>query len=154
MSYVSAGSADVSCLFCRLLAAGDDRRALVLHRGTTAFLVLNAYPYASAHCMAVPVRHVGTVEDARPEELAECLGLLQGAIRAIRAVYGPDGFNLGINQGRVAGAGVVDHVHVHLVPRWSGDVNFMPVVADTKVLPEALETTYDRLRPALARELS
>jgi ATP adenylyltransferase len=154
MSYVStAGSAGAPCIFCDALAAGDDRRALVLHRGESAFLILNAFPYASAHLMAAPRRHVAALEEAQPEELTACMTLLQASIRAIRAVYGPDGFNLGVNQGRVAGAGVLGHLHVHLVPRWAGDTNFMPVVGQTRVLPEDLETTYDRLRPALAREL-
>jgi ATP adenylyltransferase len=140
MTYVaSAGCADTPCVFCSALAASDDRKSLILHRAATAFLILNAYPYASGHLMAMPLRHVANLEEARPQELTECMTLLQAAVRALRVVYGPDGFNLGLNQGRVAGAGVVGHAHFHLVPR---------------VLPESLETTYDRLRPALVKELS
>lgn len=150
MSYVSAGpEAGSECVFCRARGASDDRQALVLHREPLAFLILNAFPYASGHLMAVVTRHVGTLEAATAEELAECMRLVQVGVRALGAVYRPDGFNVGINQGRVAGAGVAGHLHVHVVPRWAGDTNFMPVVADTKVLPEALDVTYDRVRAAL-----
>ncbi len=100
--------------------------------------------------MAVITRHVGTLETATAEELAEAMTLIQSASRALDAAYHPDGFNVGLNQGRVAGAGVLGHLHLHLVPRWNGDTNFMPVTADTRVLPEALEATYDRLAAALA----
>ena len=150
MSYVaSAGAPDAPCVFCAALSAGDDRRSLILRRGQRAFLILNAYPYATGHLMAMPLRHVARVEDATPEELAETMILAQQAMRALDAGYHPDGFNLGINQGRVAGAGVLGHIHAHVVPRWNGDTNFMPVTADTKVLPETLETTYDRLTALL-----
>jgi ATP adenylyltransferase len=150
MSYVtSAGAPDVPCVFCSALAAGDDRRTLILRRGQRAFLVLNAFPYATGHLMAMPIRHVANVEDASVDELAETMSLVQQSVRALNAGYKPDGFNIGINQGRVAGAGVLGHLHVHVVPRWNGDTNFMPVIADTKVLPESLETTYDRLTALL-----
>ena len=151
MSYVStAGGPEAACVFCALLAAADDRRSLILRRGRLAFLVLNAFPYASGHLMAVVTRHVGTIETATADELAEAMVLIQTGTRALDAAYRPDGFNVGLNQGRVAGAGVLGHLHVHLVPRWNGDTNFMPIVGETKVLPEALETTYDRLAAALA----
>ena len=150
MSYVtSAGAPDAPCVFCSALAAGDDRRALILRRGQRAFLILNAFPYATGHLMAMPIRHVARVEDATADELTETMTLVQESVRALDAGYKPDGFNMGINQGRVAGAGVLGHVHAHVVPRWNGDTNFMPVVADTKVLPESLETTYDRLTALL-----
>jgi ATP adenylyltransferase len=151
MSYVStAGSPEAACVFCSAQASGDDRRALILHRGTHAFLILNAFPYALGHLMAVITRHVGTIEAATAEELAEAMALIRTATRALEAAYQPDGFNVGLNQGRVAGAGVLGHLHIHLVPRWNGDTNFMPVIADTRVLPESLETTYDRLAAALS----
>jgi ATP adenylyltransferase len=149
MSYVSTGGALPGCVFCAALASGDDRRTFILRRGKLAFLILNAYPYASGHLMAALTRHGGSLEDATPEELTEAMQLVQSAIRALRASYHPDGFNVGMNQGRVAGAGVPDHVHVHVVPRWEGDTSFMPVIGETKVLPETLETTYDRLSAAL-----
>ena len=151
MSYVSsAGTSGDGCVFCTALAAGDDRRALILHRGARAFLILNAFPYASGHLMSVVTRHVGGVEEASPDELAEAMQLVQTGVRVLQAAYKPDGFNVGLNQGRVAGAGVLGHLHVHVVPRWNGDANFMPVIADTRVLPEALDATYDRLKAALS----
>jgi ATP adenylyltransferase len=153
MTYVeSAGappSASAGCVFCEALAAGDDRRALILRRSPRAFLILNKFPYASGHVMVVVTRHVGTLEDATPGELGEAMDMLQTAVRAIGAAYKPDGYNVGANQGRVAGAGIVGHLHMHVVPRWNGDTNFMPVIGDTRVLPESLDTTYDRLSAAL-----
>ncbi|HET6368934.1 MAG TPA: HIT domain-containing protein [Pseudomonadales bacterium] len=145
----SAGAPDAPCVFCSALAAGDDRRALILRRGQRAFLILNAFPYATGHLMAMPIRHVATVEDATADELRETMTLVQESVRALNVGYKPDGFNIGLNQGRVAGAGVLGHVHTHVVPRWNGDTNFMPVIADTKVLPESLESTYDRLTALL-----
>jgi ATP adenylyltransferase len=151
MSYVSAaGGPEAACVFCTALAAGDDRRALILRRGPRAFLILNAFPYASGHLMAVVTRHVATIDAATPDELAEAMALIQTGTRALDAAYRPDGFNVGLNQGRVAGAGVLGHLHIHLVPRWNGDTNFMPVIGDTRVLPESLETTYDRLAAVLS----
>ena len=151
MSYVStAGGPEAACVFCSALAAGDDRRSLILHRDKLSFLILNAFPYASGHLMAVITRHVGSIETATAEELAEAMGLIQRGTRALDTAYHPDGFNVGLNQGRVAGAGVLGHLHIHLVPRWSGDTNFMPIIGETRVLPESLETTYDRLAAALA----
>ncbi|PWU25438.1 MAG: HIT family hydrolase [Candidatus Rokuibacteriota bacterium] len=150
MRYVAAATARPVCIFCEALAAGDDRRTLVLHRGKRAFLILNAYPYASGHLMAAINRHTGLLEHATPEELTEVMQLAQSGIRALGATYRPDGFNVGVNQGRVAGAGVPDHLHLHVVPRWDGDTSFMTVIGETKVLPETLETTYDRLIAALA----
>jgi len=150
MSYVStAGGPEAACVFCSTLSAGDDRRALILQRGKLAFLILNAFPYASGHLMAVITRHVGSIETATAEELAEAMALIQKATRALDAAYHPDGFNVGLNQGRVAGAGVLGHLHTHVVPRWNGDTNFMSVLADSKVLPETLGTTYDRLTALL-----
>jgi ATP adenylyltransferase len=150
MSYVStAGSPEDACVFCAALASNDDRRALILQRGKRAFLILNAFPYASGHLMAVVTRHVPSVEAATAAELGEAMTLIQTATRALGAVYHPDGLNVGLNQGRVAGAGVLGHLHIHVVPRWAGDTNFMPVIGETRVLPESLETTYDRLVAAL-----
>ena len=150
MGYVtSAGAPDAPCVFCSALAAGDDRRSLILRRGQRAFLILNAFPYATGHLMAMPIRHVATVEDATADELTETMTLVQESVRALNVGYKPDGFNIGLNQGRIAGAGVLGHVHTHVVPRWNGDTNFMPVIADTKVLSESLETTYDRLTALL-----
>jgi ATP adenylyltransferase len=151
MRYVSAGGAPpAACLFCAAATAADDRASLVVHRERLAYLILNAYPYASGHVMAAPARHVGDLEAASAEEVAEAMALVRRAIGALRAVYRPDGFNVGINLGQAAGAGLPDHLHVHVVPRWAGDNSFMPVIGETRVLPEALEVTRDRLRAALA----
>src|SRR5262249_18075170 len=149
VTYVSTAAAPAGCVFCAALAAGDDRRVFILHRGKLAFLILNAFPYAPGHLMAAIVRHRGALEDATAEELTEAMQLVQAGIRALRDTYHPDGFNIGINQGRVAGAGAPRQLHVPGVPRWGRDASVMPVVADTKVLPETLEMTYDRLSAAL-----
>lgn len=150
MGYVGAGGAAPSgCVFCAAVAAPDDKKNLVLHRAAHAFLILNAYPYAPGHLMAVVNRHVGTLAEAAPEEAAGALALVTKAIAILTAEYHAEGFNVGWNQGRVAGAGITDHLHVHVVPRWNGDTNFMPVFADARVVPEALEVTYDRLRGRL-----
>jgi ATP adenylyltransferase len=154
MAYVaSAGAATPSpaggCIFCEALASDDDRRTLVLLRSAKAFLILNKFPYASGHVMAAFTRHVAVLDEATEEELAEVMSLVQTAVRALGRAYHPAGYNIGLNQGRVSGAGIPDHLHMHVVPRWGGDSNFMPVIAETKVLPESLDTTYDRLLAAL-----
>ncbi len=150
MAYVAGGGATAGCIFCNALAEPDDRRALVLTRGPHAFVILNAYPYASGHLMVVVNRHVASLADADSTELADALRLVVVATRALADEYRAQGFNIGINQGRVAGAGIEDHLHVHVVPRWQGDANFMPVLGEARVLPEALETTWNRLRGRIA----
>jgi ATP adenylyltransferase len=152
MSYVGAADRTDGCLFCDALASSDDRKVLVLLRRPLAFLILNAFPYASGHLMAALTRHVGTLGDATAAELSEAMALVQRSIRALDRTYRPDGYNIGINQGRVAGAGVEGHLHVHVVPRWNGDTNFMPVLGEVRVLPESLDATYDRLSSALSTE--
>jgi ATP adenylyltransferase len=153
MAYVaSVGAATPSsggCIFCDAIARGDDRRSLILRKSPKAFLILNKYPYASGHVMAAVTRHVGSLDEATPDELGQLMNLVQAAARALGRAYGPEGFNVGLNQGRIAGAGVPGHLHMHVVPRWGGDHNFMSVVGDTRVLPESLDTTYDRLAAAL-----
>jgi ATP adenylyltransferase len=138
---------DEECVFCEKLALGDDEKALVLARSELAFAILNAYPYNPGHVMVAPQRHVGELEDLSAKELAETSSLLQQSVRALKDTSGPDGFNLGLNLGRVAGAGVLGHVHWHVVPRWNGDTNFMAVLGDVRVLPEALAATYEKLKP-------
>jgi ATP adenylyltransferase len=149
MVYVAGGAGGEGCIFCRALHASDDRQALILTRGRSAYLILNAFPYTPGHLMAVVNRHVGTVAEATAEELGEAMALVGAATRILHAEYRAEGFNIGINQGRVAGAGVEDHLHIHVVPRWNGDTNFMPVLGEVRVLPEALDTTYERLRRRL-----
>jgi ATP adenylyltransferase len=138
------------CVFCDALTqpASDP---LVLYRGATCFVILNLYPYNNGHLMIVPNRHVGRLADASPEELYELMELTRRAEVALGEAYQPEGLNLGINLGRPAGAGVVDHLHVHAVPRWTGDTNFMSVVGNVRVLPEHLEETAKRLRPIFER---
>jgi ATP adenylyltransferase len=150
LAYVSGAQPATGCVFCEALRGDDDRQRLVLHRGRTGFLILNAYPYAPGHVLAVVNRHVGSVEEATPDELGEAMTLVQQTTAALRRAYGPDGFNIGLNQGRVAGAGIEGHLHVHVVPRWNGDTNFMAVLGEVKVLPEALEATWERLRAAMS----
>jgi ATP adenylyltransferase len=150
LAYVSGAQPATGCVFCEALRGDDDRRRLLLHRGRTGFLILNAYPYAPGHVLAVLNRHVGSVEEATPDELGEAMTLVQQATAALRHAYRPDGFNIGLNQGRVAGAGIEGHLHVHVVPRWNGDTNFMAVLGDVKVLPEALGATWERLRAAMS----
>ena len=145
----SAHQGTDACLFCQKPREEDEESTYVLARTDRAFAMLNAYPYNPGHLMVAPFRHVGDFEDLEGSELAEGSELLQRAIRALKKGYDPDGFNMGVNLGRVAGAGVPGHLHWHLVPRWDGDTNFMPMVADTKVLPELLSDTYERLRPLI-----
>lgn len=149
MAYVAGVEASQGCIFCAALAARDDRKHLVLHRSDRAFLILNAYPYTPGHLMAVLNRHVGSLTDATPEELADAMRLAALASSALATEYRAQGFNIGINEGRAAGAGIADHLHVHVVPRWPGDTNFMSVLGDARVLPEALDATWDRLRKHL-----
>ncbi|HSF06021.1 MAG TPA: HIT domain-containing protein [Methylomirabilota bacterium] len=149
MAYVGGFLPTTGCIFCQALAADDDQHHLVLLRAPGAFLILNAYPYTPGHLMAVLERHIGTVGDATAEELAQLMRLVARATTALTAEYRADGFNIGMNQGRVAGAGIEDHLHVHVVPRWHGDSNFMPVLGEVRVLPEALEATWGRLRSQL-----
>jgi ATP adenylyltransferase len=149
MTYIAAAKTSGGCVFCEALAGSDDRQSLVLVRGSQAFLILNRYPYAAGHLMAVINRHVGALPEATPDEVAGAMELVTRAISLLTTEYRPEGFNVGLNQGRIAGAGIVDHLHLHVVPRWSGDNSFISVVGDTRVLPEDLETTYDRLKGRL-----
>jgi ATP adenylyltransferase len=149
MSYITAPKTSGGCVFCEALSGSDDRKSLLLARRDRAFLILNRYPYAAGHLMAVINRHVGTLPEAATDEMIGAMELVSLAISILSAEYRPEGFNVGLNQGRVAGAGIVDHLHIHVVPRWNGDNPFISVVGDTRVLPEALETTYDRLKDRL-----
>ena len=139
------------CPFCEAAADREAETSLVLERGARCLTMLNAYPYASGHLMVLPQRHTARLEELDPSEIAELMTLTQRAIRALAEVMAPHGFNVGLNLGTVAGAGVADHLHQHIVPRWHGDTNFMPVIADTHVLPEALEATRASLAVSFAR---
>jgi ATP adenylyltransferase len=148
LAYVTSTESSGACIFCD--DAGRDE-ALVVASGTRAFVVLNLYPYNSGHLMVVPRRHVATLAALDPAELTEIALLTQRAEIALTEVYQPQGINIGINLGRPAGAGIVDHIHVHVVPRWTGDTNFMSVVGNVRVLPEELPQSAARLRPVFDR---
>ena len=149
LAYIEQADEQVSCVFCDEAAdALDPADSLIIHSGDAAIALVNKYPYSSGHLMVAPRRHVGALSELTGDEVLEIHGQAVTAIETLGAVYGPGGFNLGWNLGRVAGAGIADHVHLHVVPRWAGDTNFMPVLADVKVLPEHLLETRDRLREA------
>jgi ATP adenylyltransferase len=155
LAYIKgAGRTTEPCIFCALPGQGRDRDNRILHQGARAFAILNAFPYNSGHLMVVPRRHVADPADLDDGETLEIFRLAAAAMEALRMTYRPEGFNVGLNIGRAAGAGILDHLHVHIVPRWVGDTNFMPVVGEVKVLPEDLTETYDRLAAALRTVLS
>lgn len=137
------------CIFCLKPKQKCDAKNLILLRGKEAFVIMNLYPYNNGHLMAAPYRHIGDLGKLRDSELLEMMNLARRCQRAMAATMRPDGFNLGFNLGRAAGAGIADHVHLHLVPRWNGDTNFMPVLAGTKVVSEGLAQTYRRLKKEL-----
>ncbi len=149
-----AAKGESKCIFCEALRDGDDEAHLVVYRSRHSIAMLNLYPYNTAHTMVAPRRHVPSIELLSDEELLDLFKLVTLVMKAIRREYNPHGFNVGINVGRVAGAGIESHVHVHVVPRWSGDTNFMPVVAGTKVMPEDLRTTWLRVKKAIESVLS
>jgi ATP adenylyltransferase len=142
------------CIFCDKPKEGDDAPAYIVHRGESCFAMLNAFPYNTGHLMIAPYRHVGNLEELTPEEYCEMMTTAVLATRAIKEEMHSQGMNLGINLGKAAGAGIADHLHMHLVPRWDGDTNFMPVVADTKVMPETLDQTYARIEAAIRKALA
>jgi ATP adenylyltransferase len=144
LEYIKSADEESGCLFCDA-AAGDDEERLVVRRGERALALLNKFPYSSGHFMVAPVRHVGEFSELESDEVLELHRLASAGMGALAETYAPQGYNVGWNLGRIAGAGVVDHVHLHVVPRWAGDTNFMPVLADTKVLPEHLEETRRNL---------
>jgi len=153
MRYVAGGEREEGCIFCNRLTGTDDVQSLILHRGETAFVIMNRYPYNTGHVMIVPNMHVSSPEDADPGVMSEMATLRGPVLRAIRRTLSAEGFNLGLNVGAVAGAGVADHLHEHVVPRWLGDANFMPILASTMVIPELIPVTYAKLRAELNREL-
>ena len=150
MAYIESAKdgAPEGCVFCGLLVGGGDAvERRILCRDELAWVTLAKYPYNPGHLLVLPVRHTGELEDLTPEENVAISALLQRSVRALRDQAQPHGFNIGLNLGRVAGAGIPEHLHWHVVPRWSGDTNFMPVVGQTRVLPELLEETFDKLAP-------
>lgn len=149
MAYIAPKTPQQGCIFCIFPADENDAEHYILYRGERCYMMLNLYPYNNGHLMVVPYQHVGTIEELDAETLAELMAQAQLALKALRLTMKPDGFNMGINEGKAAGAGFADHVHLHVVPRWEGDTNFMPVLADVKVMPEHLETVYKQLKLVL-----
>ena len=148
MKYI-LGEKPHDCVFCEALEADDDAANYVVYRGEAVALVLNRYPYTNGHMLVVPYVHVGDLLDLDDDTLASMMLLTAKGLRLLRAAMGPHGFNVGLNLGRAAGAGIQDHVHVHIVPRWENDTNFMPVLSDVRVIPEWLDDTYSNLIAAL-----
>jgi ATP adenylyltransferase len=150
--YITEAAAHkAACIFCDIASSAHDEENYVLHRAQHNYVILNRYPYTSGHLMVVPFDHVASLSATTPETAAEMMTLARHAEQDLRTAYSPDGLNIGLNIGASAGAGVAGHIHMHVLPRWSGDVNFMTTISETRVLPEALETTYQKLKEACSR---
>jgi len=146
MQYILADKKD-GCIFCDKVREGEDRKNYILFRDRLGFIIMNIFPYNNGHLMIAPYRHAASLEDLTSEELLQIMTLTKKSLSCLQQAMKAEGYNIGMNIGAVAGAGIADHLHLHIVPRWSGDTNFMPVLADTKVLPQHLDTTYDLLKP-------
>jgi ATP adenylyltransferase len=144
-AYITGTEKASGCVFCDLASEKDDRKALIVHRGVHCFVVLNRFPYTSGHVMMVPFLHLDELQKLPPDAAHEMMDLCQRSEEVLRTLYRPDGVNLGMNIGAAAGAGIAGHIHMHALPRWVADANFMSVVAETRVLPESLETTWERM---------
>lgn len=145
MKYINDSENFEGCVFCIAPQKNDDEDMLIVHRGKAAFVILNRYPYTSGHLMVVPYSHVSSIEMLTPEVRFEMIELVNTALSVLRSAYKPDGFNVGINMGSAGGAGIAEHAHIHVVPRWAGDTNFMSAVGETRVIPEDLAVTYKRI---------
>ncbi len=151
MEYLTSEKPE-GCIFCNEMAADKDKENYILHRGARCCLVLNLYPYNTGHLMVIPREHAATLEDLSEETLLEVILMVRKSLTALRQAMAPDGFNIGINVGKAAGAGIDEHIHIHIVPRWEGDTNFMTICAETRVVPELLDDTYDRLKAVLEKQ--
>lgn len=151
LEYIESADKADGCIFCTFPTQDPEHDAdnLLLYRGERAFIVLNRFPYSNGHLMVVPYQHTATFDTLSEDEMLEAMKLLRRGVNLLKAAFKPDAFNLGMNLGRVAGAGIADHLHWHIVPRWNGDTNFMPVLADVRVIPESLQRTYERLHGLL-----
>ncbi len=147
--YITNVDKTEGCIFCEKAAENDDQQALIVHRAQYCFVILNAFPYTSGHVMVVPYEHVDQLQKLSPEAAAEMMQLSQRLEGVLRSLYHPDGLNLGMNLGKAAGAGIAGHIHMHVLPRWVADANFMTVVGETRILPETLEETHRRIKEAL-----
>jgi len=151
MKYIEGHEKQEGCIFCNALAQPDNADNLIIKRGTSAFVILNLYPYTSGHIMVAPMEHQPSLEFLKPDTRAEIMELVSQCIVVIREIYQPQAFNVGANIGEAAGAGEPGHVHMHIVPRWTGDTNFMSALGETRVLPESLHETYERIKAGFAR---
>lgn len=151
MQYILGGHKSGGCILCDKPAEKTDKKNYILHRGKYGFVILNAYPYTPGHLMVAPYRHIANITEANAREAKELFELIQLCVKLLTQTIKPDGFNIGMNIGRVAGAGLEGHIHMHIVPRWNGDNNYMSVVADTRVLSEGLAATYIKLKEGLSR---
>ncbi len=148
-AYVTTADKTPGCVFCEAPKEADDRKARIVHRGRHCYVILNAFPYTSGHVMIVPYAHLDELQKLPAEAAQEMMALAQRMEGVLRAVYQPEGLNVGVNIGKAAGAGVAGHIHMHVLPRWTADSNFMATVSETRVLPEVLETTWERLKAKL-----
>ena len=145
MEYIQMKKTD-GCILCEKTRQDSDAANYILYRGNKNFVIMNIYPYNAGHLMVVPYRHIATLEELTDDERQEHFAIVSRSIKVLRQVFSPAGFNLGMNIGKVAGTGIADHIHTHIVPRWQGDTNFMPVISDVRVVPEALAETYQKLK--------
>jgi ATP adenylyltransferase len=148
MKYIEGNNQDDACIFCSALASEEDEENLVFYRGNNVFMILNRYPYTNGHVMCVPKEHKAHLQDLKREIRIEMMDLINQSVQVLESVYHPEGFNIGWNLGEVAGAGVADHLHAHIVPRWGGDTSFMTTVGQTRVIPEDVSVTYQKVKEA------
>ena len=151
--YIKSADSSEGCVFCRILESGEaeDPENFIIHRGQHSFVILNRFPYTSGHLMVVLYRHVRSLSSTEPDELREMMGLAQRCEECLAEIYRPDGFNMGFNIGKCAGAGVEGHIHLHIIPRWIGDSNFVATAGQTRIIPELLETTYEKVLQGLKK---
>lgn len=154
MQYVGGGTKETGCIFCNRIADSDDVSSLILHRSANAIIIMNLFPYNTGHVMIVPIVHIDTPESCDPAALSDMGNLLAPTLRALRRVLSCHGFNVGMNVGSIAGAGVAEHIHEHVVPRWNGDANFMPIIGSAMIIPELIPVSYAKIRAELQRELN
>ena len=148
MKYINSIKNKGACIFCSVLKQKDDVKNLIIFRGKSSYVILNRFPYTSGHVMVIPYQHTETLSLLDRDTRSEMMELVSNASEVVKEVYKPEGFNIGINMGSAAGAGIAEHIHIHIVPRWIGDTNFIPVTGDTRLIPEELEVTYERIKEA------